>query len=106
MNIFADKQVKNFFVVLSAIIIMTIGLMQLITYYNAVQHTNERLLHDYQIAGYLVQQHPEMSLDIQKAFTIEKLPAHAEAGKALMEFTGYSARVKLSLLPDMIRLYS
>jgi signal transduction histidine kinase len=105
MNIFADKQVKNFFVVLSAIIIMTIGLMQLITYYNAVQHTNERLLHDYQIAGYLVQQHPEMSLDIQKAFTIEKLPVHAEAGKALMEFTGYSAGVKLALLPDMNRIY-
>lgn len=105
MNIFADKQVKNFFMVLSAIIIMTIGLMQLIAYNNAVRHTNERLLHDYQIAGYLVQQHPEMSLDIQKAFTIEKLPAHAEAGKALMEFTGYSAGVKLALLPDMNRLY-
>lgn len=105
MSIFADKQVKAFFAVLSAILIIIIGLLQLIAYNNAVQHMNERLLHDYQIAGYLVQQHPEMSQDIQKAFTIDKLPAHAEAGEALMAPTGYSSGVKLALMPDMNRLY-
>ena len=77
MSMFADKQVKAFFVVISAILIIIIGLLQLIAHNNAVQHMNERLLHDYQIAGCLVQQHPELAHDIQKAFTIDKLPSHA-----------------------------
>jgi signal transduction histidine kinase len=105
MSMFADKQVKAFFVVISAILIIIIGLLQLIAHNNAVQHMNERLLHDYQIAGCLVQQHPELAHDIQKAFTIDKLPAHAEAGEALMAPTGYSSGVKLALMPDMNRLY-
>lgn len=102
---FADKQVKTLFVILLAIFIITVALLQLAAYINALQNTNQLLLHDYQTAGYLVQQHPELSYEIQKAFTIEKTHAQLEAGKALMEPTGYSAGVKLALMPDMYRLY-
>lgn len=105
MGMFSDKQVRNFFVVLSSVLFITVLLVQLNAYNNAIQYKNEMLRHDYKIAGYLVLKFPDMSLDIQKAFTNEKTNEHFQAGQALMETTGYESSVSLALVHDVNRIY-
>lgn len=105
MNMFSDKQVRNLFIILAAILICATGMMQIIAHDNAMRHKNQLLLHDYEAAGYLILEHPELSYDIQKAFTSEKTSTHLQAGKTLMEAAGYHHGARLVFISDIYRLY-
>ena len=66
---------------------------------------NEMLVHDYELAGYLSTKHPELASEIQAAFTSDKSKSCFEAGKTLLEQSGYKNSVQLYLIPQVNSFY-
>ncbi|WP_347488736.1 sensor histidine kinase [Desulfoscipio sp. XC116] len=105
MNLLVNKEVKNFLILLALVFFLGIILSQIIAYIHAVHFKNEIIVHDYEVAGYLKQKHPELALEIQEAFTADKLPNHIETGKALLEQSGYKNSIELHLIPRMDKFH-
>lgn len=105
MNLLVNKEVKRFLILLLVVLFVGAASAQAAAYMNAIRFKNEMLIHDYGLAGYLHDRHPELAFEIQAAFAADKLPQHFESGKALLEQTGYSERVQLHLLPQVSEFY-
>lgn len=105
MEIFKDRKFKRFFILLAALLLLSAGLIQIHSYINAQRFKDEMLLHDYEAAGFLIRQHPEMATDIKLAFTGEKSAEDLETGRALMKSAGYQSDIALNLKPELLRVY-
>lgn len=105
MSLLVNREAKNFLILFSLVLFLGVILFQVIAYIQAVHFRNEMIVHDYEIAGYLKQKHPELAVDIQEAFTADKLPDHLETGKALLEQSGYKNGIQLHLIPQVDKFY-
>ncbi|NLK52519.1 MAG: HAMP domain-containing histidine kinase [Syntrophomonadaceae bacterium] len=105
MGIFANREVKRLFLLLGAVFLCGFIILNIITYLTATQYKNQLIRHDYQIAGYLIQEQAELDSEIASAFTATKSPNHHDAGQALLEKSGYKDTVALQLVPEVDQLY-
>ncbi len=105
MNLFVNRSVKKFVIQLVLLLMVGIAAFQAAAYINALRFKNAMIRHDYELAGYLEQAHPELALDIQAAFTAEKSLSDLEAGKALLEQAGYRDSTELFLVPQANSFY-
>ncbi|NPV43388.1 MAG: HAMP domain-containing histidine kinase [Firmicutes bacterium] len=105
MRLFINRDAKNFVIILASILFLGIIFTQIITYINAVQFKNGMIMHDYELAGYLSDEYPELVLKIQSVFTSDKSENHLETGKDLLEKSGYKNSVKLHLIPRVNKFY-
>ncbi len=105
MSLLENKRLKKFLIQLAVVLLFGTIFIQVIAYINAVRFKSEMLIHDYELSGYLVQKHPEMASEIRAAFTTDKSPGHIEAGKALLEQSGYKSSTQLHLIPRANRFY-
>ncbi|MDD3705867.1 MAG: HAMP domain-containing sensor histidine kinase [Clostridiaceae bacterium] len=105
MNLLINKSAKRLLVHLVLILIIVIAVFQAVAYINALHFKNAIIVHDYELAGYLEKAYPELSSEIRSAFAAEKSSADIEAGKALLEQSGYKQGVELFLVPQANRFY-
>ena len=105
MNLFVNKGVKKFLILLTSVLLIGVMFAQILAYVNGVRFKREMVVHDYELAGYLSQQHPELSSSIQAAFTADKNPEHLEKGKSLLEPLGYQESIQPYLIPRVNRFY-
>lgn len=105
MGLFIDKDIRKFLIRLALILFIGIILTQIITYINAVHFKNEMLKHDYELAGYLIDEYPEMNLQVQSLFTSNKSDKNFQTGKDLLEKSGYKESVQLFLIPQVNDFY-
>lgn len=105
MRLFVNKDAKNFILILISILSLTIIFTQIIIYINAIQFKNEMIKHDYELAGYLYDEHSELGLKIQSVFTSDKSESHLKTGKTLLEQSGYKNTIKLQLIPRVNEFY-
>ncbi|KUO70418.1 MAG: hypothetical protein APF77_15675 [Clostridia bacterium BRH_c25] len=105
MSLLENKSIKKFLTLMAVILISGIIATQIAAYINTVHFRNRIIAHDYEVAGYLSRKHPELAAEIQEAFTADKFTADLEAGKSLLERSGYKNSIQLSLVPQAGRFY-
>lgn len=105
MNLLINEDAKKYLIILTSVLLLWVILNQITTYTNAVQLKSEMILHDYELAGYLADAHPEMAYKIQSVFTSEKSGKHLEAGRELLGKSGYKNSIQLHLLPRVDKFY-
>ncbi|WHH57858.1 HAMP domain-containing sensor histidine kinase [Petroclostridium sp. X23] len=105
MSLLVNKEVRKILALLTLVLFVGMILVQISVYINAVHFKNEMVMHDYQLAGYLSQKYPAMELEIQAAFTANKLSHHLKKGKALLEQSGYKNNIQLYLIPQVNKFY-
>lgn len=105
MGLFIDKDIKKLLMRLTLVLFIGIIFTQIITYINAVHFKNEMLKHDYELAGYMIDKYPEMNLEIQSIFTLNKSTNDYQTGKALLEKSGYKENIQLYLIPQVNNFY-
>lgn len=104
-SLFTNKDAKKFFTTLTLALLLGVIIAQIIAYINAVQFKNEMIMHDYELAGYLSGEHPELASEISSAFTADKFKNHFETGKTLLEQAGYKDSMRLHLIPRVNKFY-
>ncbi|HOE56634.1 MAG TPA: HAMP domain-containing sensor histidine kinase [Bacillota bacterium] len=105
MNLLMNRDVKKFLVGLLLTLLAGAVVLQIAAYVNAVRFKNNMVTHDSELAGYLEQKHPELSAEIQSAFTAVKSSADREKGKALLRQAGYRYSTEVFLVPRANGLY-
>lgn len=104
MKLLVNKSAKKLLMQLVFIFIFGIIISQVFVYLNALSYKHGMIVHDYKIAGYL-SQNPELSSEIQAAFTQDKLPYHMEKGRELLQQAGYKNNIQLLLIPQVNNYY-
>lgn len=105
MNLFANKDARKFFILLTAIILTGMILTGAITRLSAVRFKQQLLAHDYNVAGYLADRYPEAAPGIKSAFTMDKPDRYYEKGKALLKEAAYNDRTDIYLIPAADSFY-
>lgn len=105
MEIFKNRDAKRVYLILISVLLLGIIVAQIASYISVLQFKNRLIAHDYELAGYLLAQHPEWGANLPSVFTSEKSPAHLDAGQKLLQSSGYNDSVSLQLLPEINRLY-
>ena len=105
MNLLVNKGVKKFFIILIFILFAAMILLQMIAYTNADHFKKDMILHDYKIAGYLLERHSEMAAEIQSAFTADHSVIDVQSGRKLLEQSGYKNSIQLNLMPAVNTFY-
>lgn len=105
MSLFINKEARNFIIILASLLFLGIISMQIFAYRNALRFKNELIKHDYELAGFLSEQHPELAMEIRTAFTSGKSENHLTTGRALLEELGYKSNTGLYLIPGLNEFY-
>lgn len=105
MSLLSNKDVKKFLIMLMSVLFIGIISIQILTYLNAHQYKKEMILHDYELAGYLSVEHPELISEIQAAFTKDKSEYHIDKGKNLLEKVGYKNTTDIHLVHRVNTFY-
>ncbi|MDD4503749.1 MAG: HAMP domain-containing sensor histidine kinase [Clostridiaceae bacterium] len=105
MKLLVNRNLRKFLIQLVLVLVIGIVAFQTVAYINALRFKSYIITHDYELAGYLEQAHPELALEIQAAFTVVKSSADVEAGKGLLKQSGYKHSTELSLIPQANSFY-
>lgn len=105
MKLFANKDARNFFILLAAIILTGMILTGAITWLSAVRFKQQLLTHDYNVAGYLADRYPEAAPGIKSAFTMDKPDRYYDKGRALLNEAAYNNRTDIYLIPAADSFY-
>ncbi|NLD48879.1 MAG: HAMP domain-containing histidine kinase [Clostridiaceae bacterium] len=105
MSLSTNREAKNFLTVLLLVLVLYFMLVQMVTYRRAAEFKNEMIAHDYELAGYLVDRHPEILSDIQSVFTSDKSAEYLETGRGLLEKSGYKESLQIRLIPRVKEFY-
>lgn len=105
MNIWANKEARVFLCALALFSLLGIVTTQWLVYRNAARVRQAIVRHDAGLAGYLLQEHPELAPSIPALFTRDKTDAHRRAGQELLAQAGYRPDVRLSLMPAVYDSY-
>lgn len=105
MNLLVNRDVRKLLIRLVLVLVIGIAVFQAAAYINALRFKSAVITHDYELAGYLEQAHPELAPEIQAAFTAEKSSADFEAGKVLLEQSGYKHSTEMFLVPQANSFY-
>lgn len=105
MGILINKGEKGLFLRLTLVLLMGVISAQILIYVETLQIKKEYFKHDYELAGYLMDKHPEIALDIPAVFTTYKTENQLRMGKGILETSGYKESTEWSLFPMIKHLY-
>lgn len=105
MSLLINRSVRKLLILLAVVFVLGIAASQVLAYVNALSLKSLVLTHDYELAGYLKQAHPELASELQEAFTAEKTAADMEAGRSLLGQSGYKHSMEIFLIPRVNGFY-
>ncbi|MEQ8174072.1 MAG: HAMP domain-containing sensor histidine kinase [Syntrophomonadaceae bacterium] len=105
MGVFKNRDAKRFYLILISVLLLWMITALITSYISVLQFKSQMTAHDYRLAGYLLQQHPEWVASIPSLFTSEKSPAHLDEGQRLLEPSGYKESLPPQLMPDIDQIY-
>ncbi len=105
MDLLINKDAKRFFMQWMLVLLAGAILTQILVYMNTVQLKHEMLQHDYELAGYLNNNYPHLAAELPLVFTADKTKNELEAGKALLETSGYKDSLQMRFIPVVNSVY-
>lgn len=100
MKVFVNRETKLLLIEIASILILVIVLGQLTAKFIANDYKQNMVEHDYSLAGYLLETGMEPS-QIAKAFSADKTYSGAQAGRELLQASGYTSDVQTRLFPEV-----